>query len=67
MAAREREFTAPTVQLLTPSGELRPTPEAEEYLPLILKLQRELLEFRDPALSIDPAAIPVDANRTNTA
>ena len=35
MAARERAFTAPTVQLLTPTGELRPTPEAEPYLPLV--------------------------------
>ena len=53
MAARERDFTAPTVQLLTPSGELRPTPEAEEYLPLVEALPDSMLEqfYRDMAVS----------------
>lgn len=53
MAARERDFTAPTVQLLTPEGELRPTPEAEEYLPIIEALGDAELEqfYRDMAVS----------------
>ncbi len=53
MAARTRDFTAPTVQLLTPSGELRPTPEAEAYLPLVEALPDEMLEqfYRDMAIS----------------
>jgi len=53
VAAREREFTAPTVQLLTPSGELRPTPEAEAYLPLVEALPDSMLEqfYRDMAIS----------------
>ncbi len=53
MAARERDFTAPTVQLLTPAGELRPTPEAEPYLHLIESLPDETLEqfYRDMAIS----------------
>ena len=53
MAARERAFTAPTVQLLTPTGELRPTPEAEAYLPLVEALPDELLErfYRDMMVS----------------
>lgn len=53
MAARERDFTAPTVQLLTPSGELRPTPEAEAYLPLVEALPDATLErfYRDMTVS----------------
>ncbi|WP_448811888.1 thiamine pyrophosphate-dependent enzyme [Agromyces bauzanensis] len=53
MAARERDFTAPTVQLLTPAGELRPTPEAEPYLPLVEALPDSALEqfYRDMAIS----------------
>jgi pyruvate dehydrogenase E1 component alpha subunit len=53
VAARERAFTAPTVQLLTPTGELRPTPEAEAYLPLVEALPDELLErfYRDMMVS----------------
>lgn len=53
MAAREREFTAPTVQLLTPEGALRPTPEAEAYLPLVEALSDAELErfYRDMAVS----------------
>lgn len=53
MAAREREFTAPTVQLLTPEGVLRPTPEAEAYLPLVEALSDAELErfYRDMAVS----------------
>ncbi|MGW9630525.1 thiamine pyrophosphate-dependent dehydrogenase E1 component subunit alpha [Agromyces sp. NPDC055520] len=53
MAAREREFTAPTVQLLTPEGELRPSPEAEAYLPLVEALSDAELErfYRDMAVS----------------
>lgn len=53
MPARERDFTAPTVQLLTPAGELSPTPEAEPYLPLIEALTDAELEqfYRDMAIS----------------
>ena len=53
MAAHERDFTAPTAQLLTPAGELRPTPEAEEYLPLVEALPDEALEqfYRDMMIS----------------
>ncbi|MBT2517199.1 thiamine pyrophosphate-dependent dehydrogenase E1 component subunit alpha [Agromyces sp. ISL-38] len=53
MSARERDFTAPTVQLLTPEGELRPTPEAEAYLPLVEALDDTMLErfYRDMAIS----------------
>lgn len=53
MAARERDFTAPTVQLLTPEGELRPTPEAEQYLPIVEALGDAELEqfYRDMAVS----------------
>ena len=53
MAARERAFTAPTVQLLTPTGELRPTPEAEPYLPLVEALSDDVLErfYRDMVVS----------------
>jgi pyruvate dehydrogenase E1 component alpha subunit len=53
VAARERAFTAPTVQLLTPTGELRPTPEAEAYLPLVEALPDDLLErfYRDMVVS----------------
>jgi 2-oxoisovalerate dehydrogenase E1 component alpha subunit len=53
VAARERDFTAPTVQLLTPAGELRPTPEAEPYLPLVEALPDTMLEqfYRDMAIS----------------
>ena len=53
MPALERDFTAPTVQLLTPSGELRPTPEAEPYLPIIEALPDATLEqfYRDMAIS----------------
>jgi pyruvate dehydrogenase E1 component alpha subunit len=51
--ARERDFTAPTVQLLTPAGELSPTPEAEPYLPLVEALADAELEqfYRDMAIS----------------
>jgi 2-oxoisovalerate dehydrogenase E1 component alpha subunit len=53
VVAQEREFTAPTVQLLTPQGELRPSPEAEAYLPLIEALGDDVLEqfYRDMAVS----------------
>ncbi len=53
MAARERDFTAPTVQLLTPEGELRPTPEAEPYLPIVEALGDAELEqfYRDMVVS----------------
>ncbi|MFF2372112.1 thiamine pyrophosphate-dependent dehydrogenase E1 component subunit alpha [Agromyces sp. NPDC058110] len=53
MVAQEREFTAPTVQLLTPEGALRPSPEAEAYLPLIEALgDAELEQFhRDMVIS----------------
>ena len=53
MAARERDFTAPTVQLLTPTGELRPTPEAEAYLPIVEALPDTTLErlYRDMMVS----------------
>ena len=53
MPARERDFTAPTVQLLTPAGELHPTPEAEQYLPLVEALPDSMLEqfYRDMAIS----------------
>jgi len=49
VAAPSRDFTAPTVQLLTPAGELHPTPEAEAYLPLVEALSDETLErfYRD--------------------
>jgi 2-oxoisovalerate dehydrogenase E1 component alpha subunit len=51
--ARERDFTAPTVQLLTPAGKLSPTPEAEPYLPLVEALADAELEqfYRDMAIS----------------
>jgi 2-oxoisovalerate dehydrogenase E1 component alpha subunit len=51
--ARERDFTAPTLQLLTPAGELSPTPEAEPYLPLVEALTDAELEqfYRDMAIS----------------
>lgn len=53
MAARERDFTAPTVQLLTPEGELRPSPEAEQYLPFIEALDDTMLQrfYRDMTVS----------------
>ncbi|WP_394553645.1 thiamine pyrophosphate-dependent dehydrogenase E1 component subunit alpha [Agromyces sp. MMS24-JH15] len=53
MAAPTRDFTAPTLQLLTPEGELRPTAEAEEYLHLVEALaDRELEQFyRDMTVS----------------
>jgi len=53
VAARERDFTAPTVQLLTHEGELRPSAEAEQYLPLIEALDDATLErfYRDMAVS----------------
>ncbi|WP_234660311.1 thiamine pyrophosphate-dependent dehydrogenase E1 component subunit alpha [Agromyces marinus] len=53
MAAPSRDFTAPTVQLLTPEGELRPTPEAEELLPVIEALPDAALEqfYRDMVVS----------------
>ena len=53
MPAREREFTAPTVQLLTPEGELRATPEAEAYLPLVEALDDATLQrfYRDMTVS----------------
>jgi len=51
--AREREFTAPTVQLLTPEGELRATPEAEPYLPIVEALDDATLQrfYRDMTVS----------------
>ena len=64
MAAPSRDFTAPTVQLLTPEGELRPTPEAEAYLPLVEALPdgwitneklAEQLRSRRPGLLPDRA------------
>ncbi len=53
MTARQRDFTAPTVQLLTPAGELRPSPEAEAYLPLVEALPDATLEqlHRDMVIS----------------
>ncbi|MCD2440909.1 thiamine pyrophosphate-dependent dehydrogenase E1 component subunit alpha [Agromyces sp. SYSU K20354] len=53
MPARERDFTAPTVQLLTPEGELRATPEAEAYLPLVEALDDATLQrfYRDMTVS----------------
>ena len=53
MAAPSRDFSAPTVQLLTPDGELRPTPEAEAYQPIIDALPDETLErfYRDMTTS----------------
>lgn len=53
MPARERDFTAPTVQLLTPEGELRPSPEAEAYLPLVEALDDAMLQrfYRDMTVS----------------
>ena len=53
MAAPSRDFTAPTVQLLTPEGDLRPTPEAEGYLPVVEALADTELEqfYRDMVLS----------------
>ncbi|MGR0218793.1 thiamine pyrophosphate-dependent dehydrogenase E1 component subunit alpha [Agromyces sp. ZXT2-6] len=53
MAAPSREFTAPTLQLLTHEGELRPTAEAEQYLPIIEALPDAALEqfYRDMAIS----------------
>jgi 2-oxoisovalerate dehydrogenase E1 component alpha subunit len=53
VAAPSREFTAPTLQLLTHEGELRPTAEAEPYLPIIEALPDAALEqfYRDMAIS----------------
>ncbi|WP_430646781.1 thiamine pyrophosphate-dependent dehydrogenase E1 component subunit alpha [Agromyces sp. GXS1127] len=53
MAAPSRDFTAPTVQLLTPEGDLRPSPEAEEYLSLVEALPDAALEqfYRDMVIS----------------
>ena len=53
MAAPSREFTAPTLQLLTHEGELRPSAEAEPYLPIIEALPDAALEqfYRDMAIS----------------
>ncbi|WP_401000589.1 thiamine pyrophosphate-dependent dehydrogenase E1 component subunit alpha [Agromyces sp. GXQ0307] len=53
MAAPSRDFTAPTVQLLTPEGDLRPTPEAEAYLPVVEALPDAALEqfYRDMVIS----------------
>ncbi|GAA1058012.1 pyruvate dehydrogenase E1 component alpha subunit [Agromyces luteolus] len=53
VAAPSRDFTAPTVQFLTPEGELRPTPEAEGYLPLVEALPDAALEqfYRDMVVS----------------
>ena len=49
MVARERDFTVPTVQFLTPEGRLQPTAEAEPYLPLVEALDDAALEqfYRD--------------------
>ncbi|WP_127794971.1 thiamine pyrophosphate-dependent dehydrogenase E1 component subunit alpha [Agromyces sp. LHK192] len=53
MAALERDFSAPTLQLLTHDGELRPTPEAEQFLPVIEALADAELEqfYRDMLVS----------------
>jgi 2-oxoisovalerate dehydrogenase E1 component alpha subunit len=53
VAAPSRDFTAPTVQLLTPEGDLRPTPEAEAYVPVVEALADTELEqfYRDMVLS----------------
>jgi pyruvate dehydrogenase E1 component alpha subunit len=53
VAAPARDFTAPTLQLLTHEGELRPSAEAEAYLPLIEALPDAALEqfYRDMAIS----------------
>jgi 2-oxoisovalerate dehydrogenase E1 component alpha subunit len=53
VTAPVREFTAPTLQLLTHEGELRPTAEAEQYLPIIEALPDAALEqfYRDMAIS----------------
>ncbi|WP_353826968.1 thiamine pyrophosphate-dependent dehydrogenase E1 component subunit alpha [Agromyces sp. SYSU T0242] len=53
MAPPSRDFTAPTVQLLTPEGDLRPSAEAEAYLPLVEALPDADLErfYRDMAVS----------------
>ncbi|UOE43342.1 thiamine pyrophosphate-dependent dehydrogenase E1 component subunit alpha [Agromyces larvae] len=53
MAALKRDFSAPTLQLLTPEGELRPTPEAEAFLPIVDALPDAELEqfYRDMAIS----------------
>ena len=53
MTAPVREFTAPTLQLLTHEGELRPTAEAEQYLPIVEALPDAALEqfYRDMAIS----------------
>lgn len=53
MTAPVREFTAPTLQLLTHEGELRPTAEAEQYLSIIEALPDAALEqfYRDMAIS----------------
>lgn len=46
MAALEREFPAPTLSLLNREGELAPTPEAEQFLPIIEALSDdELAQF----------------------
>ncbi|MDR5699349.1 thiamine pyrophosphate-dependent dehydrogenase E1 component subunit alpha [Agromyces aerolatus] len=53
MAALQREFSAPTLQLLTHEGELRPTPEAEQFLPVVEALADAELEqfYRDMTIS----------------
>lgn len=53
MAALQRDFSAPTLQLLTREGELRPTPEAEQFLPVIEALADDQLEqfYRDMTIS----------------
>ncbi|WP_308798013.1 thiamine pyrophosphate-dependent dehydrogenase E1 component subunit alpha [Agromyces silvae] len=53
MAALQRDFSAPTLQLLTHEGELRPTPEAEQFLPVVEALSDVELEqfYRDMTIS----------------
>jgi pyruvate dehydrogenase E1 component alpha subunit len=53
VAALQRDFSVPTLQLLTHEGELRPTPEAEQFLPIIDALPDAELEqfYRDMAIS----------------
>lgn len=53
MPALARDFTAPTVQLLTPEGEYRPSPEAEQFAPIAEALDDATLErfYRDMVVS----------------
>ncbi|WP_350348399.1 thiamine pyrophosphate-dependent dehydrogenase E1 component subunit alpha [Agromyces sp. G08B096] len=53
MAALDRDFSVPTLQLLNHEGELRPTPEAEQFLPVVEALADGELEqfYRDMVIS----------------